>query len=125
MFTIGSQNNEIENSVSLLTYCSGVFACSFTLCFSATVFVGEWNKSSDPDQQGHLTAPPRLEIEVEEIIRHPDFVEDPSINISSQNDIALFRLKHPLAFNGKYHVPEMFFLRMLTLCGESIITFTR
>lgn len=59
--------------------------------------MGDWDKSTDPDKQGSLQAPPRREVKIEKIVFHPQ-----ADYASLMFDIALVRLEEKLVFNGEF-----------------------
>lgn len=67
------------------------------------VRLGEWDAESreDCDTVGgnRVCAPAVVDVDVEQVIRHPDYSDNPRSNNYLQNDIALLRLRSPVRFS--------------------------
>ena len=67
--------------------------------------LGEHDEQSTEDcsQVGgeRLCAPPVVDVDVEQVIPHPEFSDDSNSPNYLKNDIALLRLRSPVTFTGE------------------------
>ncbi|EDV99525.1 GH12397 [Drosophila grimshawi] len=67
------------------------------------VRLGEWNTTNSPDCQWsggeEICAPPHIDMNVDRIIMHEEYVKEFAPNAKLLNDIALLRLQQPVNFS--------------------------